>query len=293
MNGENEGMNLPQSPRFPPQGWIGLGLVAVFWPLNWLLPGPRAHWGFFFLWTGYSLLVDGWTYRRTGTSLLTRSWRRYLGLFAVSAPAWWLFELLNGRIQNWHYIGKDQFSNLTYALLASLAFSTVIPAVFGTAELVASTHFFKQPRRGPKIVPTRSTALGFFLAGWLMLFLMLTWPRYFFPFLWLSVYFILEPINIWSGNRNLTEWTQHRDWRPVYALWAGALITGFFWEFWNYWSYPKWIYTVPYANFWHIFEMPLLGYGGYLPFALELHALYHLVVGWFGDPRSDYTRFVS
>jgi hypothetical protein len=25
--------------------------------------------------------------------------------------------------------------------------------------------------------------------------------------------------------------------------------------------------------------MPLLGYGGYLPFSLELFALYHLVVG--------------
>jgi len=268
-------------------------LVAVFWPLNWLLPGVRSHWGFFFLWTGYSLLVDGWTYQRTGTSLLTRSWRKYLGLFAVSAPAWWLFELLNWRVGNWHYIGKEQFSNLAYAMLASLAFSTVIPAVFGTAELLASTRFFKRPRRGPRIVPNRPTTLGFFLAGWTMLSLMLIWPRYFFPFLWLSVYFILEPINIWSGNRSLAQWTQRGDWRPVYALWAGVLITGFFWEFWNFWSYPKWVYTVPYVNFWHLFEMPILGYGGYLPFALELHALYHLVTGWFGGRNSDYTRFVS
>jgi hypothetical protein len=36
--------------------------------------------------------------------------------------------------------------------------------------------------------------------------------------------------------------------------------------------------------------MPLLGYGGYLPFALELYAIYHLVVGMLGDKRTDYIR---
>jgi hypothetical protein len=50
---------------------------------------------------------------------------------------------------------------------------------------------------------------------------------------------------------------------------------------------------VPYANWFHIFEMPLLGYGGYLPFALELYALYHLIVGWFGDKTSYYVKILS
>ena len=35
----------------------------------------------------------------------------------------------------------------------------------------------------------------------------------------------------------------------------------------------KWIYHTPGAQFLHVFEMPLLGYGGYVPFALELWAL--------------------
>jgi hypothetical protein len=34
--------------------------------------------------------------------------------------------------------------------------------------------------------------------------------------------------------------------------------------------------------------MPLLGYGGYIPFALELFAFYHLVVGLLGEKRSAY-----
>ena len=56
------------------------------------------------------------------------------------------------------------------------------------------------------------------------------------------------------------------------ALAFAALICGFFWEFWNYWAVPKWTYTVPYVGFFKIFEMPLLGYLGYLPFGLELYA---------------------
>ncbi len=276
--------------RFPRHGWLGLGLVAVFWPVNWLWEGLRTHWAFFFLWLGYCLVVDGLVFRRTGTSLFTRSWRKYVGLFLLSAPAWWLFEVLNARVQNWYYHGKEHFSNLEYAVLATIAFSTVMPAVFGAAELVRSLPFFRRPRRGPVIRPDQRTTLGFFVAGWFMLGLLLAWPRYFFPLLWLSLYFILEPINIWLGNRALTDSTQRGDWRPILALWGGVLLTAFFWEFWNYWSYPKWIYTVPFVDFGHVFEMPLLGYGGYLPFALELYALYHFAIGLLGDRSQDYLR---
>jgi len=64
-----------------------------------------------------------------------------------------------------------------------------------------------------------------------------------------------------------------RDWRffvlPLAGIWCG-----FFWEMWNFYALPKWYYTVPYIGFWKVFEMPLLGYSGYLPFALELFALY-------------------
>jgi hypothetical protein len=117
--------------------------------------------------------------------------------------------------------------------------------------------------------------------------LLLIWPRYFFPLLWLSVYFILEPINAALGFPTLFRRIQEGDWSPVAALCSGALTCGFFWEMWNYLSFPKWIYTVPFVGFAHIFEMPLLGYGGYLPFALEIYALYNLMCGLLGSIRND------
>lgn len=276
--------------KLPLHGWLGLGLVIIFWILNWTLTGARTHWGFFPLWLGYCLAVDGFVFWRTGTSLMTRSLRRYVGLFLVSAPVWWIFELLNLRTQNWAYVGAELFSPLEYAFWTSLSFTTVIPAVFGSAELLASFDFVQRLKRGPVIGADRRTTATFFLLGWAMLMLMLIWPRLFFPFIWLSLYFIMEPVNVWLGVRSLADWTQNGDWRPVISLWLGILLTAFFWEMWNFYSYPKWIYHVAWGDWLHVFEMPLLGYGGYLPFALELYALYHLISGLFGDKNTNYVK---
>lgn len=262
--------------------WIGLGLIAAAWPLNWLLPGPRTHLLFFPLWLGYSLVVDGLVYRRKGTSLLTRNLRAYVGLFLVSAPVWWLFEALNLRTQNWLYDGRELFSDVTYAVLASLSFSTVIPAVFGTAEYASTFPWLRRLGNGPILKPTRGLTIGVFTAGWVMLGLILAWPRVFFPFLWTLTYCLVAPVNVWLGHRSLADTTAEGDWRPVLALWAGVLITAFFWEMWNYFAYPRWVYSVPFVDFLHVFEMPILGYLGYLPFSLELFAVYHFVVGVFG-----------
>lgn len=283
-------MDMMKNKSFPIHGRVGLILAVVFWILNWTLPGPRTHWGFFPLWLGYCLTIDGLVFRRTGTSLLTRSMPKYIGLFLISAPVWWLFEALNLRTQNWIYFGAGQFTPLEYAFWTTLSFTTVIPAVFGSAELMASFPFVNRFKHGPVIRTDKRTTVSFFILGWIMLALMLIWPLIFFPFIWISVYFILEPVNVWLGHRSLAEWTEKGDWRPVISLWLGVLLTAFFWEMWNYLSYPKWLYQVPWGNWFRVFEMPLLGYGGYLPFALELYALYHLILRLFGIRNSDYVK---
>jgi hypothetical protein len=279
-----------EKSNLPIHGWIGFGLAVLFWILNWMLTGARTQWGFFPMWLGYCLAIDGLVFWRTGTSLLTRSRRKYIGLFLVSAPAWWVFELLNLRTQNWAYLGAEIFSAPQYFFWTTLSFTTVIPAVFGSAEFFASFDFVKRLKPGLVIGTDKKTTASFFTVGWIMLTLILLYPKIFFAFIWISLYFILEPINIWLRNRSLANWTQKGDWRPVISLWLGVLLTAFFWEMWNYYSYPKWIYNVYWGNWLHVFEMPLLGYGGYLPFALELYALYHFVMGWFGDKKSDYLR---
>lgn len=264
---------------WPLHGPLGLILVAVFWILNWSLSGPRTHWGFFPLWLGYALTVDSLVCLRKGNSLLTRNPAAYAGLFLASAPAWWLFEWINLRTHNWIYIGEELFSPLPFALLSTLSFSTVMPAVFGTAELAGTFGLLRRLGPGPSIAPTPAFLRLLFTAGAAMLLLVLLWPDLFFPLVWISVYCLLEPLNRKMGNRSLLDPLSRGDWRPVIALAAGCLICGFFWELWNFYSYPKWIYRIPYADWLPLFEMPLPGYLGYLPFSWELFALYHLLTG--------------
>ena len=56
-----------------------------------------------------------------------------------------------------------------------------------------------------------------------------------------------------------------------------TLACGFFWEMWNAYAYPYWTHDAPGVNFWHVFDMSLTGFFGYIPFGLELHALVHLL----------------
>ena len=266
--------------RFPFHGWLGLFIMMIFWFLNWNLEGLRTHILFFPLWLGYILTIDAIVFYRKGSSLLKRSIKNFTLLFLISAPAWWLFELINWRTQNWLYDGKQFFTEFEYAILATISFSTVMPAVFGTAELVGTFKWIKKFKNFKLLSPTKATLNKFLLIGFMMLALVIIFPQYFYYFEWAAVYFILEPINYKLKNRTLFDYTIKGNWSPIVALAIGTLICGFFWEMWNYYSYPKWIYDTPMVNFLHFFEMPVLGYIGYFPFSLELFAIYNFITGF-------------
>ena len=55
---------------------------------------------------------------------------------------------------------------------------------------------------------------------------------------------------------------------------AAGLWMGFLWEFWNYWASTKWIYHIPYPTPFYIFEMPAVGFLGFLPFGIEFYVMY-------------------
>ncbi len=74
------------------------------------------------------------------------------------------------------------------------------------------------------------------------------------------------------------------DWRIIGTLAMAGMVCGFFWEMWNILAMPKWYYTIPFFDVAKIFEMPLLGYGGYIPFAWELYAMYQWVWGMLRRP---------
>ncbi len=279
-----------RAARVTPQLVVGVVLVAVWWTIDWLHLRPVSDYYFFPLWLGYILTVDGLVNWRTGSSLWRRSHRKFLLLFLISIPFWWLFEWLNGFLQNWHYTTPRPMERWEYFLVASIAFSTVVPAVLETAELLSS---FRIGERLPQLPPwnvDRGTAIGLFLLGWVMLVLVIAAPRYAFPLTWISVFFILEPINVLLGQRSIGAFVRHGNWAAVWNVMLAALVCGFFWEMWNSYSMPKWTYSMPFVEFGHVFEMPILGYGGYLPFGLEIFAAYGLVFWLVQGHPQEYAR---
>src|SRR5213592_4450747 len=166
----------PQS-RWRTHGWVGLLLIATCWPLNWTLKGLTAYL-FFPLWLGYVLVVDALVAVRTGGSMWTRSRKEFVLLFVASSPVWWMFEVINQRTANWEYLGSNTFTEFEYYLLCTISFSTVMPAVFETAELARSLRWMERFASGPRIQPGPAVDFGLFLGGLAMLALTLTWPKY-------------------------------------------------------------------------------------------------------------------
>lgn len=253
----------------------GLVLVGLAWPTAWAGHGElRAH-TFFPLWLGYILIVDASTRLHSGTSLLARLGRFAFVPFLLSIPIWWLFEAINARLNNWVYIVPHPYSWWRYHLEATLAFSTVLPAVFVTAELVASLTPDQINLR--KVDPSPRTHVLIGLGGAVMIAATLIAPDVFFPLVWIGFFFVADWLaSLWDAP-HLSAPIRAGNWRPVLNLFAATLLCGFFWEMWNSRSLPKWTYVLPWGEWGHLFEMPLPGYGGYLPFGLELYALSSLL----------------
>jgi len=277
--------------RLPPQLIAGAILVATSWPLAWFGPAPYSQHTFFPLWLGYILTVDGLVRLRTGTSLLSRGRLRFLGLFAASIPLWWLFEGANHFVQNWHYLSGFHAGPLERILESSLDFSTVVPAIFETAALYRSFAAFNRPICWFRIPLSRRGLALTALAGVAFTVIALAFPAQGFAYVWLALFVMLDPINALLGQRSIAGQLAHGRWDTVLVLFAAGITCGIFWEMWNFYSMPKWYYTVPYVGFLKVFEMPILGYGGYLPFSLEVYAIYQ-TLHWLVTRRPDqYVRF--
>jgi hypothetical protein len=243
---------------------VGVVLAAIAWIVAWGTSGFLSEHSFFPLWLGYILAVNGLAEVRFKTSLLTITGRSFLWLFLISVPLWWFFEGMNAIVQNWHYHLARPVSSAQYVIEASLDFSTVVPAVLSTSFLLlaASRAFrFPTPRWRPR-VSERGLAAAVLL-GLGCFALLPLFPDETFPLVWIAPILILEPIAFAIRYPSLLADVANNGWTRLFAVMAAALLTGFWWEMWNVHSLPKWTYTIPYVGFWHVFEMPLLGYLGY------------------------------
>jgi hypothetical protein len=282
----------PPVNRFPWWGWCGLLLGLVSWILAWnrfpWFSKCQAH-TFTPLWIAYILTVNGFTYRRTGTCVLLRQPLSFLLLFPASAGFWWFFEYLNRFVQNWSYTGAE-FGPAEYFLFATLSFSTVLPAIVGTREWLLS--FPRWHRTYGRFFPVRISFPRLFAAAVLLasgagLFLLGIYPNHLFTLLWISPLLILVSLQVLLKETHMLSPLTEGDWRFVLASALAALLCGVFWEMWNFYSLAKWVYQVPFVQRFHAFEMPILGYAGYLPFGLECGVVAEMVLKEKGMSHED------
>jgi len=275
---------------FPWWGRLGMAAGLIFWGLAWTrLPWFEAFQPHTFtpLWLSYIVVINAMTYRRSGTCMMLDRPGFFLALFPFSALFWWFFEYLNRFVQNWHYVGIH-FSPGAYFWLATLSFSTVLPAVLGTREWIAGSSLIQQGFKDVvrvRIPCPRAIAAGVLMASGAGLAGVGVWPDLLFPLLWVSPLLILVSLQIIRQEPGMLDPMAKGDWRDFTASACAALMCGGFWEMWNYYSLAKWEYSVPFVHRFLIFEMPVLGFAGYLPFGLECAVIGGIIGRWFHRER--------
>jgi hypothetical protein len=232
---------------------------------------PVGYWFFPLAWWPYILIVDGLVYRRKTTSLLTGHLVEFALLSGWSVCFWLIFELFNLRLNNWHYVMVPENLPQRWAGYA-VCYATVLPGLFETMDLLDCYGLFKNSGVRAIAGSTRWYA-PFIVTGLAFLVLPLLWPQFFFPLVWGCFIFLLEPLNHRLGLPSLMRQWQQGTLRTFYLLLAAGAICGLLWEFWNFWALTKWIYTVPYVGWLKVFEMPLLGFLGFPPFAVECYVM--------------------
>jgi len=271
------------SRRLPWWGWLGLLWLAVAWFLawnrfDWFAPLQRHT--FTPLWLGYMVVINALTFKRIGSCLmLERPWY-LLTLFVASALFWWYFEFLNRFVQNWHYSGIGEFTPGEYLLFGTLSFSTVLPAIVSTRDLLATVprlaagldNFVRL--RIPN--PCQFASIALIVAA-IALANISRWPNYLFPMLWMAPLLILVGVQTLRGETHVLRGVAVGNWQSIWLAALAALACGFVWELWNWNSLAKWQYAVPFVHRFRLFEMPLLGYAGYLPFGIECIAAAELL----------------
>ena len=268
--------------------------VPFFCPLLWALGVmglPLAHWCliakiepfytpiYSYLWWTFIFTVDFAVYLLRKRSMLQERPREFLLLTLWSTPGWLLFEVLNTRLQNWWYVQVPmEMIGLAFPLLFSYA--TVLPGIFEVTELVQALLERLVPGgriRGRPFQVTRAHVSIQMAAGGLMLALMLLWPRDFFALAWGFAFLLLDPFCWKLKGRSILGQIASADNTRLVTLLVSGFLCGGLWEAWNLGARTKWIYTVPFFDELKLGEMPILGFLGFPPFALECYAIVNFI----------------
>jgi hypothetical protein len=231
---------------------------------------PFHTWFYCFAWWSYLLFIESFLFSRGHDALLFNNPAKFLFLLPLSVTIWLIFEVFNFRLQNWHYVYLPASRGLRW-FGYTIAYGTVLPALFSTRNLLDVLGVFRGT--GNLLGGFGRFRDHFLGVGVVMLILPLLFPKIFFPLVWLGFVFLLEPFNYRNGADSLLrDWEQGSS-RSLCLLLLSGLLCGVLWECWNFSAGSKWVYTIPYLGFLKLFEMPILGFLGFPPFAVECYVM--------------------
>ena len=283
---QNQTAVTPQ--RLPRTAWLGLVVLVV---AEVLLAQRVTLVAVYFTpiaWTAYIFAADGFVYWRSGRSLIVDNGWFTLVIAVWSILCWVVFEGYNLHLQNWRYIGLPDDLTLR-AVGYAWAFATIFPGIFETYDLLSVLGVMRTARSAPFAIFGRQKGI-LMAAGVVCLIVPLLLPSatatYLFALVWLGFVFLLEPITDRLGGETILGDLVKGQPARLYRLLLAGAICGLLWEFWNYWAIGKWIYSVPAPLDFgpKIFEMPLLGFLGFPPFAVECFAFQSLLLALLRRP---------
>lgn len=266
--------------RFPWFGWLGIVILAVSWWLSWhryeWFRPYQVHCSYFPLWTGFILIMNGLCVKRSGHSPLTDHFWPYLATFPASSLFWWFFEYLNRYVWNWYYQGVGQLGAFEYTFYATICFASVLPAVAAVAAWLHTFPAFSDDAySGMARVNLRSPGWSVFLGVMSAVGLVgiVFLPEYAYPLLWISPLMVFVLVQNLLKEPSVLDSFAKGNWSVFFRFALAALVCGLCWETWNYYAVAKWVYAVPWVHRFQVWEMPFMGFAGYLPFGVECAAV--------------------
>ncbi len=229
---------------------------------------------------GFSLAIDGIVYRRNqGNSIVANMPRTLIAIGMASISGWLIFEYLNFFVNdNWYYPNAGLVTLSEFYVYALVGSTGLMPMAF---EMYTLLNTFKGLRHrysyGKKVVLSRKVQWGILIFTFVISYFIGVFPDQMFFMIWLGPLIIfsllLDMLGIWTPFKPIAE---KGDWTPLALICLSEFIMGLSCECWNYLSayhHPLetynpdyWVYSLPYVNVLHVFEMPALGLFGYIPF---------------------------
>ena len=235
----------------------------------------------FFDWINFAY-VDAWRYHGLPDDALTRYGGYFIAFAAITpgmllaaqallALGWRSWTIRNERTNRWlpWTVVMGTHAILAGVILLLMTADDRPPAALSVNSSMAMLLW---PAAAMALITRNLSASCFALGiGWTAWSILVQDPLSCMA-MWVGVIFLLDPLCYWMGGPSMIgDWKAGR-WGRFLALMAGGALCGLLWEFWNYWALTKWTYHLPFlgaAEHFRYFEMPWLGFLGFLPVSIE------------------------